>query len=89
LGVAHLCPEGNGEVCYEAAEHAVALVRAVQVEALMKGGLHRDELMHADLAPALGLRTERRISHVFVLDVPAYPRLLLITDASLNIAPDL
>jgi phosphate acetyltransferase len=50
----------------------------------MKGSLHTDELMGAVVA---GLRTERRISHVFVLDVPAYPRMLLVTDAAINIAP--
>lgn len=55
----------------------------------MKGSLHTDELMHAALAPGIGLATARRMSHVFVLDVPAYPRPLFITDAALNIYPDL
>lgn len=55
----------------------------------MKGSLHTDELMSAALAPGIGLRTARRMSHVFVMDVPTYPRLLLITDAALNIAPGL
>ena len=65
------------------------MARAGEVEALMKGSLHTDELMGAVVSSATGLRTERRISHVFVMDVPAYPRLLLITDAAVNIAPDL
>ena len=55
----------------------------------MKGSLHTDEFMHAVLAPRIGLATARRMSHVFVLDVPTYPRLLLLTDAALNIYPDL
>ena len=56
-------------------------------ESLMKGSLHTDELMGAVVAAATGLRTGRRVSHVFVMDVPAYPRLLLLTDAAINIAP--
>jgi phosphotransacetylase len=60
-----------------------------EVDAVMKGTLHTDELMHSVLAPRIGLSTERRISHVFVLDVPAYPRMLFLTDASLNIYPEL
>ena len=59
------------------------------VEALMKGSLHTDELMAAVVPSATGLRTARRISHVFVLDVPTYPRLLMVTDAAINIEPDL
>jgi hypothetical protein len=55
----------------------------------MKGSLHTDELMAAIVATATGLRTDKRISHVFVMDVPAYPRLLMVTDAAVNIAPDL
>ena len=55
----------------------------------MKGSLHTDELMRAVTAPATGLRTARRISHVFVMDVPTYPEPLLITDAAINIFPDL
>jgi phosphotransacetylase/acyl dehydratase len=74
---------------HAAAEFAVAMARAGDVEALMKGSLHTDELMEAVVPSATGLRTERRISHVFVMDVPAYPRMLLITDAAINIAPDL
>jgi phosphotransacetylase len=74
---------------HAAAENAVAMARAGDVEALMKGSLHTDELMEAVVPSATGLRTERRISHVFVMDVPAYPRTLMITDAAINIAPDL
>ena len=58
-------------------------------EALMKGALHTDVLMHAVVAGERNLRTERRVSHVFVMDVPTYPRPLLITDAAINIYPDL
>ena len=74
---------------HAAADRAVAMARTGEVESLMKGSLHTDELMEAVLATATGLRTERRASHVFVMDVPAYPRMLLITDAAINIAPDL
>jgi phosphotransacetylase len=74
---------------HAAADRAVAMARNGDVEALMKGSLHTDELMEAVVATATGLRTERRASHVFVMDVPAYPRMLLITDAAINIAPDL
>jgi len=77
------------EHSHAAAEQAVALARAGEVDAVMKGSLHTDELMHAVLAPSVGLATARRMSHVFVLDVPAYPRPLFITDAALNIYPDL
>ena len=72
-----------------AAEMAVALARAGEVEALMKGSLHTDELMGAVVPTASGLRTARRISHVFVLAVPTYPRLLMVTDAAINIYPTL
>lgn len=74
---------------HAAAARAVALARAGQVDALMKGSLHTDELMAEVMASETGLRTGRRISHVFVMDVPAYPRLLLITDAAINIHPTL
>ena len=67
----------------------MGLARDGKVDALMKGSLHTDELMHAVVARETGLRTDRRISHVFVMDVPTYPRPLLITDAAINIAPDL
>ncbi|MEZ5818268.1 MAG: bifunctional enoyl-CoA hydratase/phosphate acetyltransferase [Hyphomicrobiaceae bacterium] len=72
-----------------AASKAVELAATGKVDALMKGALHTDALMHAVVASAPNLRTERRISHVFVMDVPSYPRALLITDAAINIYPDL
>jgi phosphotransacetylase len=75
------------EHSHAAASQAVAMARSGEVAALMKGSLHTDELMEAVVPSATGLRTARRISHVFVLDVPSYPRLLLITDAAINIAP--
>jgi len=77
------------EHSHAAAQRAVAMARAGEVEALMKGSLHTDELMAAVVPSATGLRTERRISHAFVLDVPAYPRPLMVTDAAINIFPDL
>lgn len=75
------------EHSHDSAQKAVAMVRAGELDSLMKGALHTDELMSAVVPSATGLRTARRISHVFVLDVPAYPRLLLLTDAAINIAP--
>lgn len=74
---------------HAAAAVAVALVRAGKAGALMKGALHTDELMDAVVDTALGLRTERRMSHIYVLDVPTYPKPLLLTDAAINIHPDL
>lgn len=74
---------------HAAAEQAVALVRSGEAEVLMKGSLHTDEVLSAVLNKATGIRTERRISHIFVMDVPTYPRLLLVTDAAVSIAPDL
>ena len=74
---------------HEAAAKAVALCRSGEAEALMKGSLHTDELLGAVVPSATGLRTERRISHVFVMDVPTYPRPLFITDAAINIYPTL
>jgi len=74
---------------HAAAESAVALAREGQVEALMKGSLHTDELMAEVVDKATGLRTERRISHVFMMDVPTYPRPLMITDAAINVQPGL
>ena len=73
---------------HAAAARAVELARAGEVDALMKGSLHSDELLSAVVNAQTGLRTERRISHVFVLDVPRYPKPLLITDAAINVAPD-
>ncbi|MBR1267097.1 phosphate acetyltransferase [Bradyrhizobium sp. AUGA SZCCT0222] len=72
-----------------AAAKAVELVREAKGELLMKGSLHTDELMRAVTASATGLRTGRRISHVFVMDVPTYAETLFITDAAINIFPDL
>ncbi|PWV71779.1 bifunctional enoyl-CoA hydratase/phosphate acetyltransferase [Halomonas sp. A11-A] len=74
---------------HAAAERAVALVREGRAEALMKGALHTDELMHEVLKRDSGLRTERCISHVMAFDVPTYPRPLFITDAAINISPSL
>lgn len=74
---------------HAAAAHAVALARAGEVEALMKGSLHTDELMAAVVASATGLRTKRRVSHCFVLQTPHYPRPFIVTDAAINLAPDL
>jgi len=72
-----------------AAEVGVAVCRSGKALAMMKGSLHTDELMKAAMARDTGLRTARRISHVFVMDTPAYPRTLLITDAAINIDPEL
>ncbi|MBS0461672.1 MAG: bifunctional enoyl-CoA hydratase/phosphate acetyltransferase [Proteobacteria bacterium] len=77
------------EHSHAAAATAVALARDGKVEALMKGALHTDELMQAVVAADGGLRTGRRISHVFAIDAPAYPRMLFVTDAAINIQPDL
>ena len=74
---------------HAAAERAVELVREGRAEALMKGSLHTDELMGAVVDRTSGLRTERRISHGYVLDVPSYPKPLMITDAAINISPTL
>lgn len=74
---------------HAAAARAVDLARTGAVRALMKGALHTDELMAAVVDTASGLRTERRMSHVFALDVPTYPKPLLLTDAAINIYPDL
>ena len=79
----------NAAHSHDAAALAVSLVRTGDAEALMKGSLHTDELMGEVVARANGLRTARRISHVFVMDVPTYHRPLLITDAAINIAPTL
>ena len=74
---------------HAAADKAVELVRQGSIQAIMKGKLHTDELMHAVADRDRGLRTERRMSHVFALDVPHYPKPLFITDAAINIYPDL
>jgi len=74
---------------HAAAAQAVALVRTGKAELLMKGSLHTDELLDAVLAHDSGLRTARRMSHAFIMDVPTYHKVLLITDAAINIAPTL
>jgi len=74
---------------HDSAAKAVGLVMAGKVEALMKGSLHTDELMGAVVAREGGIRTERRISHCFIMDVPGHEQALIITDAAVNIAPDL
>jgi phosphate acetyltransferase len=79
----------NVKHSHEAAAMAVTLVRNGDADALMKGSLHTDELMGEVVSRAGGLRTGRRLSHVFVMDVPTYPKPLLITDAAINIAPTL
>jgi phosphotransacetylase len=73
----------------ESARQAVALVREGRAEVLMKGSLHTDELMSAVVSRDGGLRTGRRISHVFIMDVPTYHKVLIVTDAAINIAPAL
>ncbi len=77
------------EHSHAAAERAVALIREGRAEILMKGSLHTDEVLSAVLDKVNGIRTARRISHVFAMDVPTYPKLLLVSDAAVNIAPDL
>lgn len=74
---------------HAAAEKAVELVRLGKADLLMKGSLHTDELLAEVVRKDTGLRTERRISHVLVMDVPTYPKPLFITDASVNIFPSL
>jgi phosphotransacetylase len=74
---------------HAAAAKAVEIIREGRAEILMKGSLHTDELMAAVVARETGLRTERRISHVFVMDVPTYHKVLIVTDGAINIAPTL
>ena len=74
---------------HAAATKAVELVRKGEAELLMKGSLHTDELLAAVVARETGLRTGRRISHVFIMDVPTYHKVLIVTDAAINIAPAL
>jgi phosphate acetyltransferase len=78
------CPHSDA-----AAARGVALVREGRAEALMKGALHTEELMKAVLHSELGLRTERRMSHCFVIDVPDFPKPFYVTDAAINIYPSL
>ena len=72
---------------HASASKAVELVRKGEAELLMKGSLHTDELLAAVVARETGLRTGRRISHVFIMDVPTYHKVLVVTDAAINIAP--
>jgi len=74
---------------HASAAKAVALIREGKAEILMKGSLHTDELMSAIVSREGGLRTGRRISHVFIMDVPTYHKVLIVTDAAINIAPTL
>ena len=85
---------GNAEIVdaehsHAAASRAVELVRERRAEALMKGSLHTDELMGAVVRRETGLRTARRVSHCFVMDVPSYSETLIVTDAAINIAPSI
>lgn len=77
------------EHSHAAAELAVKMASQGKVDAIMKGSLHTDELLSAVLGHDSGLRTERRISHAYIMDVPAYPKPLVITDAAINITPNL
>ncbi len=74
---------------HAAANKAVELVRSGQAELLMKGSLHTDELLGAVVARETGLRTGRRLSHVFIMDIPTYHKVLIVTDGAINIAPTL
>ena len=74
---------------HASAARAVELVRQGKAELLMKGSLHTDELLGAVVARETGLRTGRRLSHVFIMDVPTYHKVLIVTDAAINIAPTL
>jgi phosphotransacetylase len=74
---------------HSAAAKAVELVRKGEAELLMKGSLHSDEILAAVVARETGLRTGRRLSHVFIMDVPTYHKVLIVTDAAINIAPTL
>jgi phosphotransacetylase len=82
----HIVPTATNRL---AAETAADLVRDGKADVLMKGYLHTDEMLHAVLRKEGGLRTDRLLSHVFVLEVPTYHKLLLITDAAININPDI
>jgi len=79
----------NADESEEAAAKGVQLIREAKGEVLMKGSLHTDELMRSVTSSTSGLRTKRRISHVFIMDVPGHEEPLLITDAAINIFPDL
>lgn len=90
LGIDISCyPRVEAETEELAAQLSVTMCRDNHAQAMMKGSLHTDVFMRAAMARDSGLRTSRRISHVFVMDTPAYARTLLITDAAINIEPDL
>jgi phosphate acetyltransferase len=82
-------PQIDAAHSHDAAARAVSLVREGKAEALMKGSLHTDELMAAVVARETGIRTARRISHCFIMDVPGHPDPLIISDAAVNISPTL
>lgn len=84
-----LYPIVNTAHSHEAAAIAAAMAARGEVEALMKGSLHSDELLSAVVSHESGLRTERRVSHAYIMSVPTYKKTLIITDAALNIAPTL
>lgn len=79
----------NTEHSHKAAQQAVELAGQLEVDTIMKGNIATGELMQAIIGKESTIRTERRMSHVFVMDVPSYPKPLLVTDAAINIAPDL
>ena len=79
----------NAETEAQAAQLGVSICRSGGAQAMMKGSLHTDEMMKAAMQRDTGLRTSRRISHVFIMDTPAYARTLLITDAAINITPEI
>ena len=94
IAAAHHIDLGRAEIVdaphsHASAATAVQMVREGRAEILMKGSLHSDELLGAVVAKDTGLRTGRRISHVFIMDVPTYHKVLLVTDAAINIAPTL
>ncbi len=77
------------EHSHQAAQMAAAMAARGEVDAIMKGSLHTDELLGAVVSSSSGLRTERRISHAYIMNIPTYPKPLIITDAAINIAPTL
>lgn len=79
----------NTQHSHESAEAAVALARSREVQILMKGGIATDEMLKAVIHKDKGVRTERRLSHIFMLDVPNYHKPLMITDAAINVVPDM
>jgi phosphotransacetylase len=89
LGLDLKLPVVDAAHSHAAAARAVEMVRAGEADALMKGSLHTDELMAEVVHKERGLRTERRVSHAFIMDVPTYPKALVVTDAAINIFPDL